>query len=131
MSGAPPVMASLRGKPLPSSSVNSFVTKTRASTAAAVGLLLTSVVLFAALYQLWIAPMTASPSCPTSPLDHRLVAVGAALLLAGAGVAIGALQLRHKMAAAALAITVLSTVVCLVYAFLLVVLTFCAVPATN
>jgi hypothetical protein len=64
-------------------------------------------------------------------LDHRLVAVGVGLLLAGAGMAIGALQLRQKVAAAVLAITVLSTAVCLVYAFLLVVLTFCDVPATN
>jgi hypothetical protein len=56
------------------------------------------------------------------------VAIGALRL---GQIAIGALQIRQKAVAAAIAITVLSTGACLVYGFLLIVLTFCAVPATN
>jgi hypothetical protein len=75
--------------------------------------------------------MTASPSCAASPFDQRVIAVSAALLMVGVGMAIGARQIRQKAVAAAIAIAVLSTGACLVYGFLLIVLTFCAVPATN
>jgi hypothetical protein len=73
--------------------------------------------------------MTAAPSCPSSLFDRRVLAVGSALVIAAAGTLIAGLQLRVKVTAPAVVVTTVSGLACLVYGFLLMVLTFCAVPS--
>jgi hypothetical protein len=87
-----------------------------------------SVIVLLLLHAWVFSPMIASPSCPSTALDPRFIAVGAPLLIAGAGAITAATQLRLRVTATAAIVVAGAGCVCLVYAFLLVVLFFCSVP---
>ena len=88
-----------------------------------------SVVALLVLHAALFAPMIASPSCPTTPLDPRAVSLGVALPISGVGVITAGMQLRLRVTATAAVVASAAAFICLVYAFLLLALFFCAVPA--
>jgi len=88
-----------------------------------------SVIVLLVLREGLFTPMIASPSCPTTALDPRVLAVGMALLIACAGAITAGMQLRLRVTATGAAVVAATGCVCVVYAFLLAALFFCAVPA--